>query len=121
MGGRIASQMVADGRLPVEQLIFLGYPLHAPGKKERLRDQHLYRIKIPMRFFAGTRDQLCDLELLRGVLSRLTVPWDLEVIEGGDHSFNVPKSLHINPHEIYGRILDKFLVWLASKFITHKT
>ena len=114
MGGRIASHMVADGRLPVEQLIFLGYPLHAPGKKQRLRDQHLYRIKIPMRFFAGTRDQLCDLELLRVVLSRVTVPWDLEVIEGGDHSFNVPKSLHINPHEIYGQILDKFLKWLSK-------
>ena len=38
MGGRIASQMVAEGRLSVEQLIFLGYPLHAPGKKDRLRD-----------------------------------------------------------------------------------
>jgi uncharacterized protein len=114
MGGRIASQMVADGRLPVEQLIFLGYPLHAPGKKDRLRDQHLYRINIPMRFFAGTRDQLCDLELLRGVLSRVTVPWDLEVIEGGDHSFNVPKSIRIDPDEICGRILNKSLEWLSK-------
>jgi uncharacterized protein len=114
MGGRIASQMVADSRLPVEQLIFLGYPLHAPGKKDKLRDQHLYRIKIPMRFFAGTRDQLCDLELLRGVLSRLTAPWDLEVIEGGDHSFNVPKSLGADPFEIYGRIQNKALEWLGG-------
>ncbi len=114
MGGRIASQMVAHGRLPVEQLIFLGYPLHAPGKKDKLRDQHLYGIKIPMQFFAGTRDQLCDLELLRGVLSRLTAPWDLEVIEGGDHSFNVPKSIGAAPHEIYGRILDNALAWLGE-------
>jgi predicted alpha/beta-hydrolase family hydrolase len=114
MGGRIASQMVADGRLPVEQLIFLGYPLHAPGKKDKLRDHHLYGIKIPMRFFAGTRDQLCDLELLRGVLSRLTAPWDLEVIEGGDHSFNVPKSTGSDPQEIYGRILNEALAWLGE-------
>jgi uncharacterized protein len=114
MGGRIASQMVAVGRLPVEQLIFLGYPLHAPGKKDKLRDQHLYGIKIPMRFFAGTRDQLCDLELLRWVLSRFTAPWDLEVIEGGDHSFNVPKSITADPREIYGRILDKALAWLGK-------
>jgi uncharacterized protein len=114
MGGRIASQMVADGRLPVEQLIFLGYPLHAPGKKGKLRDQHLYQIKIPMRFFAGTRDQLCDLELLRGVLSRLRAPWELEVIEGGDHSFNVPKPIGAAPHQIYGRILNKALAWLGE-------
>ncbi len=114
MGGRIASQMVADGRLPVEQLIFLGYPLHAPGKKDKLRDRHLYGIKIPMRFFAGTRDQLCDLESLRGVLSRLTAPSDLEVVEGGDHSFNVPKSMGAQPHDIYGRILNRALAWLGS-------
>jgi uncharacterized protein len=114
MGGRIASQMAADGRLPVEQIIFLGYPLHPPGKKDKLRDQHLYRIKIPMRFFVGTRDQLCDLELLRGVLTRLKAPSNLEVIEGGDHSFNVPKTIVTDPQEIYGRILNKVLVWLSE-------
>jgi hypothetical protein len=32
--------------------------------KEQLRDAHLYGIKIPMLFFAGTRDALCDLKLL---------------------------------------------------------
>ncbi len=114
MGGRIASQMVAEGRLPAAQLIFLGYPLHAPGRKDRVRDRHLYGIKIPMLFFAGTRDPLCDLELLRGVLAHLTAPWDLELIEGGDHSFNVPKSMGSDPQEVYGRILNKALVWLGK-------
>lgn len=113
MGGRIASQMVAEGKLPVGHLIFLGYPLHAPGRQERLRDQHLYAINIPMHFFAGTRDQLCDLGLLRAVLSRLTAPWDLEVVEGADHSFNLPKSAGADPLEIHVRILNKILVWLG--------
>ena len=114
MGGRIASQMVADGRLSVEQLIFLGYPLHAPGRKDRLRSEHLDKIEIPMRFFAGTRDQLCDLELLREVLSRLRAPWDLEIIEGGDHSFNVPKVMGTDLQKVYGRILSKALTWLGE-------
>ncbi len=112
MGGRIASQMVAEGRLPVEHLIFLGYPLHPAGKKDKLRDQHLYGIRVPMLFFTGTRDQLCDLELLNSVLSRLTAPWQLEVIEGGDHSFNVPKAARVSLEEIYGGILDGILKWL---------
>ena len=43
MGGRVASQMVANEQLPVNKLIFLGYPLHAPGKKDQLRDAHLQR------------------------------------------------------------------------------
>lgn len=42
MGGRIASQLVAEKKLPAERLIFLGYPLHAPGKRDKLRDGHLY-------------------------------------------------------------------------------
>lgn len=105
MGGRVASQMVADGLLPVSKLVFLGYPLHAPGKKDQLRDAHLYRIPIPMHFLAGTRDALCDLERLNTVLERLTAPWRLEVIEGGDHSFRVPKSHPVSQEDTYAQIM----------------
>ncbi len=114
MGGRIASQLVAEKKLPAERLIFLGYPLHAPGKKDKLRDGHLYEISIPMLFFAGTRDQLCDLQLLEQVLSKVSAPWELEIIEGGDHSFHVPKSYGIDPSEINGRILRRTTEWLSG-------
>jgi len=114
MGGRIVSQMVAEGQLEAGRLIFLGYPLHPPGRKERLRDRHLSAIRIPMHFFAGTRDPLCDLELLRKVLSHLDAPWQLEVIEGADHSFKVPKTAGISPDEIYQRITEKILQQLAG-------
>ena len=56
LGGRIASQAVASGRLPVQGLIFYGYPLHPPGHPEKLRDAHLYALSLPMLFFEGTRD-----------------------------------------------------------------
>jgi len=114
MGGRIASQLAAEGILAFDGLIFLGYPLHSPGRVDRLRDSHLYKITIPMFFFAGTRDRLCDLQLLRGVLSRLIAPWELEVIDGGDHSFNVPKSYPINPAEIYEQIVCRTVEWVSE-------
>jgi hypothetical protein len=107
--------MVAEKKLPVGRLIFLGYPLHAPGKKDRVRDGHLYEIPIPMLFFAGTRDRLCDLQLLRQVLSKLIAPWELEVIEGGDHSFHVPKSYATDPTEIYEQIVCKTVEWLSGR------
>ena len=113
MGGRVASQMVADGLLPVKKLVFLGYPLHAPGKKDQLRDAHLYQISIPMLFFAGTRDTLCDLNILDTVLDRLQAPWDLKVIEGGDHSFKLPKSHQVSQQDTYQQILTKTLNWLV--------
>ena len=114
MGGRVASQMVADGLLPVSRLVFLGYPLHPPGNKEKLRDAHLYRIKIPMLFFVGTRDRLCDLGKLKGVLGRLEADWDLKTIEGGDHSFRLPKSVSITRQDVDDRILNKTSEWLAT-------
>ena len=115
MGGRVASQMVAEDLLPVSQLIFLGYPLHAPGKKDQLRDAHLYQIKVPMLFLAGTRDALCDLERLDSVLDRLKAHWHLEIIEGGDHSFRVPKNHPISQDDTYAQILKAALNWLSAQ------
>jgi hypothetical protein len=113
MGGRVASQMAAEGLLPASRLIFLGYPLHGPGRKERLRDAHLYGINVPMLFFAGTRDRLCDLTQLKGVLSRLDAPWRLETIEGGDHSFRLPKSAETSQQQVFNQILKKTKDWLS--------
>jgi len=112
MGGRIAAQMVAEGELKADGLIFLGYPLHPPGRKDKLRDAPLFVINVPMLFFAGTRDALCDLELLTGILNTLTAPWELEVIQGGDHSFNVLKSLGVPQEDIQAGIIAKTIAWL---------
>ena len=89
LGGRIASMAVADGGVAAAGLVFLGYPLHPPGKPERIRDEHLYRIEVPMIFVEGTRDPFATPELLAGVISKLGDRADLISIEGGDHSMNV--------------------------------
>ncbi len=116
MGGRVASQLVSSKRIKADGLILLGYPLHAHGKKDSLRDAHLYDIDIPMLFVEGTRDTLCDLSLLRGVLEKLQTSWDLKVIEGGDHSFHVPESMKIPREKIYEAILEKCGDWIAEGF-----
>ena len=114
MGGRIASQMAADGHISPMALVFLGYPLHPPGKKDQLRDEHLYRIRIPMLFFAGSLDALCDLELLKPVVGRLKASTVLDIVEGGDHSFVLPKSLGVSEAEVYDGILKRTLAWLKQ-------
>ena len=88
MGGRIASMAAADG-MPAAGLVFLGYPLHPPGKPERIRDEHLYRIEVPMIFVEGTRDVFATQSLLDAVIAKLDARATLVSIEGGDHSFNV--------------------------------
>ena len=89
LGGRVASMVVADGSVAAAGLVFLGYPLHPPGKPERIRDEHLYRIEVPMVFVEGTRDPFAAPELLSDVLAKLGDRADLISIEGGDHSMNV--------------------------------
>jgi predicted alpha/beta-hydrolase family hydrolase len=88
LGGRIASMCVADG-MPAAGLVFLGYPLHPPGKPDRVRAEHLERISVPMLFLHGTRDPFARPDLLAKVLERLGDQATLVPVEGGDHSFRV--------------------------------
>lgn len=81
--------MAAAEGMPAAGLVFLGYPLHPPGRPEKLRDEHLYGLEIPMLFLEGTRDPFATTELLRLVTGRLGRRATLIEFEGGDHSFRV--------------------------------
>jgi predicted alpha/beta-hydrolase family hydrolase len=92
LSGRISSYVAATDPLPaLRGLIFLGYPLHAPGQPDTKRAEHLAHIAVPMLFLQGTRDSLADLELLVPIVEQLGEDATLRIIEGGDHSFNVLK------------------------------
>src|SRR5215813_7393432 len=85
MGGRVASYIAGDTP-GVNGLVFLGYPLHAPGKMDQLRDQHLYALKIPMLFISGTKDTFAERGLLEKVVAKIGANATLVWVEGGDHS-----------------------------------
>jgi len=87
-GGRMASMAVAEG-MPAAGLVYLGYPLHPPGKPEKLRDEHLYGLTLPMLFLQGSRDTFATPELLESVVARIGPAATLQWCEGGDHSFAV--------------------------------
>jgi predicted alpha/beta-hydrolase family hydrolase len=87
LGGRIASMMVADGSLDADGLVFVGYPLHPPGKPERIRDAHLDAIEGPMLFLQGTADPFARWDLVTSAVERVGAT--LHPVEGGDHSFRV--------------------------------
>ena len=87
-GGRMASVAVSEG-LPAAGLVFLGYPLHPPGKPDRVRDEHLYEIEVPMLFLQGTNDPFATPGVLKPVLKRLGKRATLHAVEGGGHSFEV--------------------------------
>lgn len=87
-GGRMASMAVAEG-MPAAGLVYLGYPLHPPGKPEKLRDAHLYGITVPMLFLQGTRDTFALPGELEPVAERIGSNAHIRYIDGGNHSFEV--------------------------------
>ena len=90
MGGRIASQVAASSPLPLAGLIYLGYPLHPPGKPDQRRDAHLPAIAVPMLFVQGTRDAFGTAAEIRELLPRLNSRTVVHDVVDGDHSFKVP-------------------------------
>ena len=91
LGGRMASMVAADAGedFTARALIFFGYPLHAPGKRDQLRDAHLPSVRVPMLFIQGDADSLARFDLVQGVVDRLKPLARLHRVERGDHSFRV--------------------------------
>jgi len=87
-GGRMASMAVAEG-MEVAGLVYLGYPLHAPGKPEKPRDEHLPSISVPQLFVEGQNDPfiqpVSQFDEVVATCQDATVVW----IEGGGHTFEV--------------------------------
>ncbi|HYJ87754.1 MAG TPA: alpha/beta family hydrolase [Pyrinomonadaceae bacterium] len=115
MGGRIASQVAAEStELELSGLVFLGYPLHPPGRPDKLRDAHLKNIKSPMLFVQGTRDSFGTPDELRAIIKRDRLPATLYPIEGGDHSLKLPKSAGVPQQQVYESTMNEITRWLDS-------
>ena len=116
MGGQIASQIAAPGVPDMDGLVFLGYPLHPPGKVDQLRAKHLSDITVPMLFVQGSRDAFGSPDELRTILEKLKAHADLYVVEGGDHSFKVLKRAGVTQEDPYKAVLDRIKLWLRQTF-----
>jgi predicted alpha/beta-hydrolase family hydrolase len=113
MGGRAASMLAADG-FPCDGLLLLAYPLHPAGQPDKLRDEHLAKIKVPVLCLNGTRDPLCDRDLMDKVVARLTDRWTMHWLEGADHSFHVLKSSGRTDADVLKEIADAATSWAAT-------
>jgi predicted alpha/beta-hydrolase family hydrolase len=93
---------VADG-MAAAALVLVSYPLHPPGKPERLRTEHFQAISVPCLFVSGTRDSFgtqAELEKATATIPGLvTHVW----IDGGDH------GLRRKDAEVAGHVRDWFL------------
>src|SRR4029077_1822211 len=89
MGGRVGCHASLEEN--VDGLVCLGYPLCAMGDRTKLRNEVLRALTTPILFVQGTRDRLCPLDLLEQVRAEMKAPNFLHIVEGGDHSLQLPK------------------------------
>ena len=133
MGGRMSSTLVAeraraaalvgsdaigrpqagDAECPAG-LVFLGFPLHAPGRRESVRGDHLMHVPCPMLFHQGTRDRLADLDLLRPLLERVGPRATLNVLDGGNHSLKMLKRSGLTRDDVLSEVARVTRKWVDT-------
>lgn len=114
-GGRMTSQAQALDAMPeVVGLAFLGFPLHPSGRPGVDRADHLFDVSMPMLFLQGTRDTLAEVSLLEPLCRDLGDRARLELVEGGDHSFKVPKKSGLSPDDVMDDLAARFVAWVRD-------
>ena len=112
MGGRIASQVVAQG-VDAKALALFAYPLHPPGKPSQWRDEHLPKIDIPTLFCSGTRDTFTTPEELETVAARIPDA-TVHILAGADHGFSVLKSSNRTRQDVWDEAIGVLLNWMDN-------
>jgi uncharacterized protein len=84
-GGRQATMVAAEEPGLVDALLLFSYPLHPPGKPERLRTEHFPRLGVPALFVHGTADPFGSIAELRQAIALIPAPTQLMPIEGAGH------------------------------------
>jgi hypothetical protein len=122
MGGRIATHIAAapdpeaeDGApaVDVAGVVVLGYPLHPPGRPEKMRDAHLPRISAPTLVVQGSRDTFGTEAELRPVVARMPSA-RLYMVDDGDHSFNIRRKSAPALEETYAGVMDVIVAWINA-------
>jgi predicted alpha/beta-hydrolase family hydrolase len=83
-GGRMCSMAVAEG-LRVAALVLVSYPLHPPGRPERLRTEHFPALNLPCLFVSGRRDAFATPDELERETTVIPGPVTRHFVDG-DHS-----------------------------------
>jgi predicted alpha/beta-hydrolase family hydrolase len=114
-GGRMTSQAQALSPLPgVRALVFLGFPLHPPGKPSDERAKHLFAVQIPMLFLQGMRDEFANIELLEPLCKRLGPRATLKLFQDADHSFRVPARTGRKDLQVREELLNIVAEWIEK-------
>ena len=116
MGSRVGCHVALEDK--VKTIVCLGYPLCGMGDRSKMWDEVLLKLKTPVLFVQGTRDQLCPLDLLESVRGRMTAVNALEIVSDGDHSLTVAKrtlsASGENQTDVDGRVFKRIAEFVKT-------
>lgn len=110
-GGRMTTTAQSEEPLEnVKGLVLFSFPLHAPGRRETQRADHLKNIEIPMLFLSGTRDEFAALDLWQPVVKKLKRS-TLHLIDTANHSYKVLKKTRTSDEDVFVEIARSTREW----------
>ncbi|NMO01292.1 alpha/beta fold hydrolase [Gordonia sp. TBRC 11910] len=90
-GGRQASMLIADDPSHAAGLFLSSYPLHPPGKPERMRTEHLPSITVPTLVIHGSSDPFATPEELTEAIGLIDAPTEIVTVKA-PHSLNPTRT-----------------------------
>jgi uncharacterized protein len=121
-GGRVASLAVAragGAAIAVRGLLLVAYPLHPPGRPERLRVAHWPDVDVPVLMLSGDRDPFLTPALLAEHRGALGGDLTLVTVPGGGHDLRVsaraaPDGRRRSPAEAVAEAAADILPWATA-------
>ena len=98
----------------IRGLVFIGFPLHPPGKRSAERGQHLNDVRVPMLFLQGARDEFATSSLLKSLIKRLGPRATLGLFKNADHSFHVPARTGRTDTQIRAELAVTLAKWMKA-------
>ncbi len=91
-GGRLTSMVLAEDPGAADVLTLFSYPLHPPGRPERLRTEHFPAIRVPTVFTHGGSDPFGSLEELRAAVGLIPARTEIVEVSGARHDLTPPRG-----------------------------
>ncbi len=107
-GGRQTTMLAADEPSIADGLLLLSYPLHPPGKPDRLRTAHFPSLRVPALFVHGERDEFGTIAEMTQHLAAIPANTWLEVIDGAGHELASRAKLPLVADRIVAAFMDRF-------------
>ncbi len=124
LGGRMASHVAAARDVGdavtdrwwdrLRGLVFVGYPLHPPGKPQQVRVSHLPHIIHPMLLVQGAKDAFGTPAELRLFFDVLPAASEIYTVEQGNHSLEVPKRSGLAQAAVFAAAQDRITAWISE-------